>query len=79
MQLLKHIIANERPDLINAYAFEFKEVHAATVPGALHLGSKERDIIESVKQLPPLEREKVYAIIRALLRTIGRKGRKPNA
>jgi plasmid maintenance system antidote protein VapI len=76
MQLLKLIIASERPDLINAQTFELKE----TAPGAYgaqpRLSPREREVIEGLKQLPPAEQEKVYAIINALLRTVGRKGGK---
>jgi hypothetical protein len=77
LQLLKLIIASERPDLINAHTFELKEGPAAALPGALHLGDRERELIESLRKLPPAEREKVYAVISALLRAPGRKSGKP--
>ena|SRR5665213_1462834 len=78
MQLFKFIIVRERPDLINAHTFEFKEGPTATVPVTLHLDSKEWYMIENMRQLPPTEREKVYSVIRGLLGANGRKGGKPN-
>jgi hypothetical protein len=76
LQLLKLIIASERPDLINARTFELKEGPAATLPGAVRLGDREREMIEGLRKLPPAEREKVYSVISALLRPTGRKGGK---
>ncbi len=76
MQLLKLIIASERPDLINAQTFELKESHQGAKPAAIFLSPKERELIESLKQLPAAEQEKVYAVIDALLRPASRKGGK---
>jgi plasmid maintenance system antidote protein VapI len=77
MQLLKLIIASERPDLIDAQTYELKEAAPGTKPNAVQLSPKERELLEKLKQLPPAEQEKVYAVIDALLRAIGRKRRKP--
>jgi transcriptional regulator with XRE-family HTH domain len=76
MQLLKLIIASERPDLMNAYTFEFNESPPTPYGGAPRLTARELDVINGLKQLPPAEQEKVYAIIKALLGTIGRKNGK---
>jgi transcriptional regulator with XRE-family HTH domain len=76
MQLLKLIIASERPDLINAQTFEFKP----TVPGAklpaTQLSPRERRLIEGLRQLPSAEQGKIYAVTEALLRATVRKGGK---
>jgi len=73
MQLLKVIIAGERPDLINPQTFQAKEAP----PGAkLHggrLSPRERELIEDLQKLPAAEREKVYAIIDVVLEAIGRR------
>jgi plasmid maintenance system antidote protein VapI len=77
MQLFKLIIASERPDLINPQTFELKETYARAkreVPG---LSARERALVEKVKELPPEDREKVYAIIIALLKSMGGKGWRP--
>ena len=76
MQLFKLIIASERPDLINAHTYELNEGSVAYKSDAGKLGSRERELIEGLRQLPPAEQEKVYAVINALLRTTGRKGGK---
>jgi plasmid maintenance system antidote protein VapI len=76
MQLLKLIIASERPDLINPQTFELKEAYAGPKPEAVNLSPREREMIERLKELPPGEQEKVYAIILALLKSIGGKGGK---
>jgi hypothetical protein len=76
LQLLKLIVVGERPDLINAHTFELREGPAAPLPGAAHLSSKERQMIEGLRQLAPTEREKIYAVISALLRPAGRKAKK---
>jgi plasmid maintenance system antidote protein VapI len=74
MQLLKLIIASERPDLINAQTFELREAAPGAKWDAMHLTPRERELIEGLKQLPPAEQEKIYAVIEALLRATGRKG-----
>src|SRR5580692_11707976 len=76
MQLLKLIIASERPDLINPQTFELKEGPPATKPEAAGLTLRELELIEKLKQLPPSEQDKVYAIIIALLKSMSGKGGK---
>ncbi len=76
MQLLKLIMASERPDLINAHTCELKEAAPGTKAEALRLNPKERDLIERLRQLPGAEKRKVYAVINALLRAPARKGAK---
>ena len=63
MQLLKLIIASERPDLINAQTFELK----AAAPGTVHLNPRERKMMEGMKNLPLDEKEKLYLIIEVFL------------
>jgi hypothetical protein len=76
LALLKLIIARERPGLINAQSCELEEAPTGAKPDATRLGSREREIIGSMRQLPPGEQERVYAVVKALLRACGRKGRK---
>jgi plasmid maintenance system antidote protein VapI len=76
MQLFKLIIASERPDLINAQTFELKESYQSAKPPVTHLSPREREMIENLKQLPAAEREKIYAVIDALLRPANRKAGK---
>jgi plasmid maintenance system antidote protein VapI len=76
MQLLKLIIASERPDLINAQTFELKDAPNAIKPETASLSAREKELLEKLRQLPPLEQEKVYAIIMALLKTMGAQGAK---
>src|SRR3984885_13909486 len=74
MQLLKLIIASERPDLINTQTYEFKEAPTGGKVAYGFLTPKERELIEGLKQLSPADQEKVYGIIEVLLRASGRKG-----
>ena len=76
MQLLKLIIASERPDLINAQTFELREAPPGAELAATHLSPKERELIEGLKRLPSPEQKKIYAIIEAFLRATGGKGGK---
>ncbi len=76
MQLLKVIIASERPDLINPQTFQLKEAPPGAKPHAGRLNARERKLIEELQKLPAAEQDKVYAIIHVLLETIGRKGGK---
>src|SRR5271154_6057253 len=71
MQLLKLIIASERPDLINAQTYELRETATAAKPPTPQLSARERELIVALKQQPPAEQEKIYAVIEALLRTSG--------
>src|ERR1700683_480616 len=57
MQLLKLIIASERPDLINPQTFELKETGPGANQAFAHLSPRERELIESLKRLPPGEQE----------------------
>jgi len=76
MQLLKLIIASERPDLINPQTYEFKEAPTGAKVAYGFLTPKERELIEGLKQLSPADQEKVYGIIEVLLRASGRRGAK---
>lgn len=76
MQLLKLIIASERPDLINAQTYELREEPPKPKPESAQLNKRERDLIEKLKELPASEQEKVYGIIAALLKSMGGKGRR---
>ncbi len=77
MQLLKLIIASERPELINSKTFELKEGPLAA-PEAAGLTPREREMLLKLKQLPESEQEKVYAVILALLGTSGKPGKTKN-
>jgi|SRR5579862_5426461 len=66
LQLLKLIIASERPDLFEA-AFELKEGPSGLKPDHNKLSHKEKALIEMLRQAPPAEQERVYAVIRAML------------
>jgi len=66
LQLLKLIIASERPDLFEA-AFELKEGQAGPKPDHGRLSQRERGLIEMLRRAPPEEQERVYAVIRAML------------
>src|SRR5580658_10408408 len=63
MQLLKIIIASERPDLINAKTFELKEEPPGKKPEAASLRPRERELIEKLRQLPPDVQEQIYPVI----------------
>ncbi len=71
MQLLKLIIASERPDLINPQTYMLKEEPSSQKPEAASFSLRERLLLEKLKQLPPADQEKVYAVIIALLKTMG--------
>jgi hypothetical protein len=73
MELLRLIIARERPDLISAQIRELKEAPAGVKPDDMRLTPREQEIIEGLKQLPVKEQEVVYAVVEALLRASGRK------
>jgi len=76
MQLLKIIIDSERPDLIHPRTLALKEAPSGAKGGAIRLSPRERKLIEALQKLPAAEQEKVYAIIDALLKAMGRKGGK---
>jgi hypothetical protein len=76
MQLFKLIIASERPDLINAQTYELRDATTSNKPEALRLSPRERDLIQSLKQLPPEDQRRVYSVIEALLHPISRKAAK---
>ena len=75
MQLLKLIIASERPYLINTQTFELKEGPMAAREEA-GLTPRERDMFLKLKQLPESEQERVYTVILALLGTTEKQGGK---
>jgi hypothetical protein len=76
LALLKLIMARESPDLVDTQTCELKEAPIGAKSHAMQLSPKEREMIQSMRHLPPGEREKVYAVIKALLRATGRKGGK---
>ena len=73
MALLKLIIARERTALIDGQNCKLNEALTGARPNAARLSPREREMIDSMRQLPPGEREKAYAVIEALLRASGRK------
>jgi hypothetical protein len=70
LQLLRIIISSERPDLFEA---AFKEGPAGPKPDHERLNQKERGLIEMLRRATPEERERVYAVIRAMLKGGGGK------
>lgn len=76
MELLKLIIARERPELVNAQTCELKEPWTGAKPNITRLSPKEQKMIEGMRQLPLGEQQKVYAVMEALLRAVGGKGGK---
>jgi plasmid maintenance system antidote protein VapI len=76
MQLLKIIITSEQPDLISAQTSELKAAPSGAKLTAAQLSPRERELIEGLKQLPPGEQEKIYAIIETFFRANGLKGEK---
>jgi plasmid maintenance system antidote protein VapI len=76
MQLLKLIIASERPELINPQTYELRETRYGAKPEAAGLSPREREFMDKLKQLPPAEQEMVYAVMITLLKRIGVEGGK---
>jgi hypothetical protein len=70
MQLLKLIIASERPDLINAQPFELKQ-GCEPKPQDVSLTQRELDLIAKLRQFPQTDQDRLYAIIVAMLNTMG--------
>jgi transcriptional regulator with XRE-family HTH domain len=66
LQLLKLIIASERPELFEA-AFKLKEGPRLNDDQS-KLNAKERGLIELFRQALPEEQEKIYAVIKAIVR-----------
>lgn len=66
LQLLKLIIASERPDLFDS-AFELKDSADGSKPPSPKLTPKELALIERIRKLTPEEQAKVYAVINAML------------
>src|SRR5580693_8307126 len=60
MQLLKLIIASERPDLLNPQTYMLKETPYGTKEGGTVLNPQEWLLIDKLRQFPPLEQEKLY-------------------
>jgi transcriptional regulator with XRE-family HTH domain len=73
MQLLKIIIASERPDLINPQTSELKETPSGAKLNAAWLSPRERKLIEGLQKLSAADQAKVYAIIDSLLGAISPK------
>jgi transcriptional regulator with XRE-family HTH domain len=76
MQLLKLIIASERPDHINTQTYELRETPYGVKPEASILGMQEGELIEKLRQFPPEDRERLYSIIIAMLKSMGGQGGK---
>lgn len=74
LQLLKLIIASERPELFEA-AFEIKGGPSTAKGEHFKLSQKERGLIEMLRQASPEEREKIYAVIKAMLNRGGKPGK----
>jgi hypothetical protein len=71
MQLLKLIIASERPDLLNPQTYVLKETHYGLKEDGSSLSPQEWLLIYKLRDFPPSEQEKLYAVIFALLKTMG--------
>jgi hypothetical protein len=76
MELLRHIMAQERPDQIEGQASEMKETQTGADPSASQFSLREQEIIEGLVKLSTKEQEMVQAVMHALLRVSGRKGGK---
>jgi len=76
LRLLKLIIARERPGLVDSTSSKLKNVPTGGKPDATRLGPREWETLQTMRRLPPNEREKVYAVMQALLGPIGRKAGK---
>jgi transcriptional regulator with XRE-family HTH domain len=76
MQLLKLIIASERPDLLNPQTYELREEPPGTKPEAASLSPQERELIAKLRQFPPEDQERLYAIIIAMLKSMSGQGGK---
>jgi len=76
MELLRLIIAQERPDLIEGQTREVKDAGTGAKFNAAQLSPREREIIEGLRKLSVKDQEAVFAVIKALLRVTGRRGRK---
>ncbi len=79
MQLLKLIIAGERPDLFNPQTYELKEKGAPyrVKREAVALSPREWELIEKLRQFPSEDQERLYSGIIALLKSMGGPRRKP--
>ncbi len=76
MQLLKLIIASERPDLFNTQTYELREEPARPKTEAASLSLRERDLIEKLRQFPQDDQDRLYAIIMTLVKNMGGQGGK---
>jgi hypothetical protein len=76
MELLRLIIARERPDLIDTQIPGLKAAPTGAKPKATRLSQRERRIIEGMRQLSLRQQQDVYAVVKALMRSTGGKGRK---
>ena len=70
MQLLKLIIASERPDLFNTQTYELREEPPRMKPYTASLTPAEWDLIERLRQFPREDQERLYSIIMAMLKTM---------
>jgi len=71
MQLLKLIIASERPDLINAQTYELRETQYGVKPETPVLSTQEWELIEKLRRFPPEDQERLYWIIIGLFKSMG--------
>jgi len=76
MELLKIIIAQERPGIIDGQTIELKDAGIGAKFDAAQFSLREREIIEGLKKLSVKDQEVVYSVVKALLRVAGWKGGK---
>jgi len=76
MELLKVIIAKERPGIIDGQTIELKDAGTGAKFDAAQFSLREREIIEGLKKLSVKDQEVVYSVVKALLRVAGWKGGK---
>jgi hypothetical protein len=76
MELLKIIIAQERPGIIDGQTIELKDAGTGAKFDAAQFSLREREIIEGLKKLSVKDQEVVYSVVKALLRVAGWKGGK---
>jgi hypothetical protein len=74
MELLKVIIAKERPGIIDGQTIEVKD--AVNGAKAAQFSLREREIIEGLRKLSVKEQKLVYSVVEALLRVSDLRGGK---
>jgi hypothetical protein len=74
IELLKVIIAHERPGIIDGQAIEGRDAGTGAKPNAVPFSLRERERIEDWRKLSVKDQEAVYAVVEALMRVSGGKG-----